>query len=441
MMNKNRLSQNHFLSFAFHTFCIALILGSISGCMTKPSAPENSSHSAVQKTTPSDDVTHSMTPSSPLPDVTVIPDATPLLRLAVISDMNGRYGSAEYDAEVVKAIDKIIAEHPDIVINAGDMVAGQKPKLNYKKMWAGFHANVTQRLKDAGIPMAQVVGNHDGSAYAKYAVERQTYIDEWTAHKPDLPYVDDTAYPLYYSFVFRDVFFIALDASTLDPLDNVQFEWLQNQLKNNPTSNRPIVFFHVPLFPITTIKPTEILRDSRLEPLFAQNHVQLVITGHQQAYFPAALNGVVYLHAGALGGGPRPVRQNDGIAPKTLTFVNIYKDYAPYIDSHLVNSSTDQHFDHNLLPTYIVFGNKILPRIDISMENAKFAHEYMISPHMPKIQMETLIDALKANEGDWSRIPSWNPNDEPENKTAAPLSATPDSASENPDKFIDSLNK
>lgn len=416
----------------------ALLPCALPGCAARQNAAETGAHAeqassdagkSAEKAAP-----RAQTAPDVLPDVTRQPDETPLLRLAVISDMNGRYGSDQYDAEVVKAIDMIIEERPDIVINAGDMVAGQKNKLNYRKMWAGFHAAVTQRLADAKIPMAQIPGNHDASGYERYAKEREIYIDEWTQRKPDLPYADDSRYPLYYSFVFKDVFFVALDATTLDPLDDEQYAWLEKQLSSNPTPNRPVVFFHVPLFPITTIKPTEILRDGRLEPLFAKHRVQLVINGHQQAYFPAALNGVIYLHAGALGGGPRPVRQNDGIAPKTLTFVNLYKNHPPYIDSHLVDGAKGQHFNHNLLPTYIVFGNKILPRVDMSLENATFARDYMISPHMPKIQTETLIGALKANGGDWSRIPSFR--DETAEADAADfagIEAEPDTAAEETD--------
>ena len=57
----------------------------------------------------------------PLPYVTAQPQEPPLLRLAVIADMNGRYGSDQYDEEVVHSIDMIIEDHPDIVINAGDL--------------------------------------------------------------------------------------------------------------------------------------------------------------------------------------------------------------------------------------------------------------------------------------------------------------------------------
>ncbi len=392
---------------------LPMMISCSGGCATTStqSSPEAPKHEAVQAAAEEPD-SEETEDEAPLPDVTEEPDETPLLRLAIISDVNGRYGSAEYDEEVVHGIDLIIEDHPDIVINAGDMVAGQKPKLDYRKMWAGFHANITDRLAQAGILMAQIPGNHDASAYPKYAKEREIYIDEWMKRKPALDYVNDEAYPLYYSFKLKGIFFIGLDATTLEPIDDAQYEWLENQLANNPSEYRPVIFFHVPLFPITTIKPTEILRDKRLPDLFAKYGVQLVITGHQQAYFPAMLDGVMYVHAGALGGGPRPVRQNDGIAPKTLTYINLYAKHPPYIDTHLVDGDKGEHFNHNLLPTYIVFGDTILPRVDIPMEDAEYARDYMISPHMSKAQMQTLIEALRANDGDWGRIPNWNKDEE-----------------------------
>ncbi|MCL2325984.1 MAG: metallophosphoesterase [Proteobacteria bacterium] len=335
------------------------------------------------------------------------PDAQRLLRLAVIADMNSRYGSTEYAPEVVRAIDIIVAERPDIVINAGDMVAGQRAKLRYRDMWKAFHSIVTDRLVEAGIPMAQTVGNHDGSGYTPFANEREIYIDEWLQRKPALDYVDDSAYPLYYSFLQNGLFFVALDASTLDALSQEQFSWLERQLANNPTPYGPIVFGHVPLFPVTAVKP-EVVRDARLHPLFAKHGVQLVISGHHHAYFPAVLDGVTYLHVGVLGGGPRPVRQNGGVEPKTFSFVNLYANASPTVDTFLMDGTSHTPFNHNLLPTYIVHGPTLLPRIDIAMEDARFAYEYMISPHMTRSQMLTLIEALRASQGDWSRVSEWS---------------------------------
>jgi len=335
------------------------------------------------------------------------PPENRLLRLAILADMNGSYGSDEYDSDVKRAIEMIIADRPDIVINAGDMVAGQKAKLNYLKMWTGFHSVVTDPLINAGIPMAQVAGNHDASAYSGFEKEREIYIEQWNERKPALEYVDDSHYPLYYSFTKNGVLFIGLDATKMDPIEDEQYAWLEAQLQNNPTPYRAVVFQHIPLYPITTIKPKEILRDARLPELYSKYGVQLVITGHQQAYFPAHLGGVTYLHSGALGGGPRPVRQNNGVDPKTLTFIDLYPTNDPYIDTVVINDGKEKRFNHNLLPTYIVFGDSILPRVDINYDDAAFARSYFISPHMTKSQMLSLIESLKEAGGDWGKLPDW----------------------------------
>ena len=50
----------------------------------------------------------------------------------------------------------------------------------------------------------------------------------------------------------------------------------------------------------------------------------------------------------------------------------------------------------------------------------------MISPHMPKIQMLTLIEALKANDGDWSRIPSWTAATAPQDLSNTAIDTVPD---------------
>ena len=343
----------------------------------------------------------------PIEEPVARPVENRVLRLAIIADMNGSYGTSEYDDDVKRSVEMIIEDKPDIVINLGDMVAGQKPKLNYRKMWEAFHEVVTARFLEANVPMAQVPGNHDASAYPGFETEREIYIDEWTTHRPALDYVDDSHYPLYYSFRMNGVFFIGLDVTTMEPVNDEQYAWLEAQLKNNPSPYGAVVFHHVPFYPITTIKPKEIVRDARLPELYAQYGVQLVLTGHQQAYFPAKLDGVTYLHAGALGGGPRPVRQNNGIAPKTLTFVDLFATSAPYIDTRVITSGKDKRFNHNLLPTYIVFGDNLLPRVDVPYDDASYARNYFISPHVTKAQMQTLIGSLKEADGDWSRIPEW----------------------------------
>ena len=368
-----------------------LILG-VTGCVrTVPSdAPAPVSSPATEE-----NIQASAQNQEDLSEENPKPPAEPVaLRLAVIADMNDSYGSTTYSQEVVDTIDSIIASKPDLVINLGDMVAGQKAKLNYRAMWCAFHETVTKRLEDAGIPMAQVPGNHDASAYSAYAKEREIYIDEWNQHKSDLRYISDEHYPLYYSFEMKGFYFIALDLTTLEPMDDEQFEWFKAQLAANPTNRGAIVFSHVPLHGVSSIKPREIVRDERIAPLLREHRVQLFLTGHQHAYFPARVGPTMYMHSGAQGGGPRSVRQNAGVMPKTFSYINLYQKHEPYPETYTIEGGFEP-FQYYKLPTWLIFPNYILTRFDISEEEALFAHQHMISSHMTRSQMRMLVAAIK----------------------------------------------
>ena len=54
----------------------------------------------------------------------------------------------------------------DLVISAGDLIAGQKASLTapqVQAMWAAFDQSVRGPLAQAGIPFAFTLGNHDAS--------------------------------------------------------------------------------------------------------------------------------------------------------------------------------------------------------------------------------------------------------------------------------------
>ena len=96
--------------------------------------------------------------------------------IALISDLNGRYGSSSYDSRVTDAIETVIRLQPDLVICTGDMVAGQKqPRLDadwLDRMWRGFNLTVADPLGREGIPLLVTPGNHDGSGFPEYALEQ-----------------------------------------------------------------------------------------------------------------------------------------------------------------------------------------------------------------------------------------------------------------------------
>ena len=85
-------------------------------------------------------------------------DAREVLRVAVVADLNGAYGSATYGEPVHVAVRRIVELRPDLVVSVGDMVAGQRSGLDYRAMWAGFFSVVADPLAAAGIPLAVTPG-------------------------------------------------------------------------------------------------------------------------------------------------------------------------------------------------------------------------------------------------------------------------------------------
>ena len=122
--------------------------------------------------------------------------------IIVISDLNDSYGSTTYSTETHKTTAYILKKRPELVLVTGDMVAGQKKELPYVEMWEGFHQAVTLPLEKNQIPIAVSPGNHDASGYTVYQEERDIFVEQWQEHKPDLTYIDDANFPLYYVCLF-----------------------------------------------------------------------------------------------------------------------------------------------------------------------------------------------------------------------------------------------
>src|SRR5690625_2972197 len=233
------------------------------------------------------------------------------LHVIVISDLNSSYGSTDYRTGVHDAVQEIIARRPDVVISAGDMVAGQRHGLDYRAMWQGFHDAVTLPLKQAGIPLLVTAGNHDGPRTPRYAYQRELYIDEWTRHKPKVTFIDDTHYPEFYAVAMGATFIVAIDASTVGALDTEQMRWLERQLRAAEDFPVKIVFGHVPMWAVSRGREREIIGDDELEALFEKYRVDGFIAGYDHAYYPGVRGTVRYISTPALGTGLRHL-----LAPK-----------------------------------------------------------------------------------------------------------------------------
>ena len=250
------------------------------------------------------------------------------LRIAVISDLNGSYGSTRYGTAVDDAVKRILELEPDLVISTGDMVAGQRrPHLSraeLERMWAAFHHHVSDPLAAAGIPLAVTPGNHDGSAYHGFELERRVYAEQWLPRKPALEFVDDSHYPFYYAFAAGDVLLISVDATTVGHLPPRQMDWLQEVLEKHGSGyEKRVAFSHVPLWPFARGRESEYIGDPALERLLKDADVDLYLSGHHHAFYPGHKDGINLVSQSCLGAGPRRLVGTEHKSPRSFTLIDL----------------------------------------------------------------------------------------------------------------------
>jgi 3',5'-cyclic AMP phosphodiesterase CpdA len=248
--------------------------------------------------------------------------------VAVISDLNGGYGSTDYESTVDAAVRRIVEMKPDLVISAGDMVAGQRrPHLTrdqVEAMWRSFHAHVSDPLAKSDIPLAVTPGNHDGSAYHGFERERQIYGEQWSARRPAVDFVDATSYPYHYAFAAGDALFVSLDATTLGELPPEQTAWLKDLLARHGGRYRQrIVFSHVPLWPFTQGREREFIGDPVLEQVLREARVDLYLSGHHHAFYPGHKDGIHLVSQSCAGAGPRRLIGAKEPSPRAITLIEI----------------------------------------------------------------------------------------------------------------------
>ena len=288
-------------------------------------------------------------------------------RVAVISDLNGSYGSTEYGSGITRAIDAVIAMKPDLVIATGDMVAGQRrPHLNaaeIKAMWAGFHKAVTDPLQKAGIPFAVTPGNHDASAYGGFERERDIFAQEWRARRPDVNFVDDQNYPFNYAFDLGGVRFASLDITTLGTLGFDQDLWLARIMRGAPQTR--VVFSHIPMWSFAQGRETEIISDPMAKALLAETGIDMHLSGHHHAFYPGASNGIAYVSQSCIGAGPRRLIGENSRSVRGFTIIDISADGSMDL-SHFSGSDYTRKTRADSLPERLTTPQGVLTRIDLA---------------------------------------------------------------------------
>jgi hypothetical protein len=258
------------------------------------------------------------------------------LRVVVVSDLNSSYGSTEYEPQVHQAV-RLIRElwRPDLVLAAGDLIAGQRPSLpdeRVRAMWSAFDSVVAAPLREAGIPFGFTVGNHDASAHPAHRRDRALAVEHWRspARHPGVAFVDSTHFPLYYTFRQGGLFVLVWDASAAGTAaDPALLEWVRRQLASEParTARHRLVLGHLPLYPVAEgrNRPGEVLQEpDSLRALLERHGVGSYVSGHHHAYYPGRRGALELLHAGALGQGPRPLLGSGRPPVQTVTLLDFH---------------------------------------------------------------------------------------------------------------------
>lgn len=298
----------------------------------------------------------------PVPDV-----GTPAepLRVVVISDLNGSYGSTTYGQAVHDAVEAVVALAPDMVLSTGDMVAGQQAGLDYAAMWTGFHAAVSDHLDAHGLPFAVTPGNHDASGYPAFALERELFVEQWMPRKPAVEYLDDGDYPLRYSFTAGPALFISLDSTTVGHLGAEQMAWIEAQLEAGARMPIKVLYGHVPLVPFAVGRETEIIGDPALETMLEQHQVTLFISGHHHAYYPGRRGTVRYVSTSCLGSGPRALIGTTTPTPRSLLVLELDPDGTITLLDALAEPTFDTAIPRDTLPTALTHGAWTVTRDDL----------------------------------------------------------------------------
>jgi Icc protein len=136
----------------------------------------------------------------------------------------------------------------DFIMNGGDAImdALNASKEKVQKQWDVWN-NVLQ--SENTLPMYHCIGNHDawGWQMTDTAVKNDPLYDkQWVLQQHKMP-------ARFYSFEHKDWKFIVLDSAQennggyIARIDEPQFAWLENELKNTATSTHICIVSHIPI--------------------------------------------------------------------------------------------------------------------------------------------------------------------------------------------------
>jgi Icc protein len=239
----------------------------------------------------------------------------PILRVAHITDVHLK-DRWEAPARFRRCLQHIHAQSPrvDLLLNGGDIVFDMnKENLDtINAQWQLWHSTLKA---ESSLPIHYALGNHD--IWWNEDDKGQTLYGKKYA-------MDQLALPVpYYSFSQKDWKFIVLDSCHLDidgtwyigRLGDVQFAWLDNELKTTPATTPVCVLSHIPILTATNLVEDNIVNrwemtggdmhtdTAKIIDLFyAHPNVRLCLSGHIHLREKLVYNNVTYICDGAVSG-------------------------------------------------------------------------------------------------------------------------------------------
>ncbi|GAB3203396.1 hypothetical protein ABID22_000850 [Pontibacter aydingkolensis] len=303
------------------------------------------------------------------------------IRIGIISDLNSGLGSATYEWQVDSIMNRIPRIwQPDLVVCGGDMVAGMgvKDTATLTNMWAGFDKHIAQPLRQAKIPFAFTLGNHDGPR--SYPLEQKAAAAYWNkpGNTPDLQFIDRSYFPFYYSFLKDGVFFVSWEASSAE-ITQENLAWLEKQFSTPEARNAKLRFVlgHMPLYSVAQERDSKgnvLDNPEKLRALLEKYKVHTYISGHHHAYYPGKRGKLELLNAGAAGTGPRGWLTLDNPPQNTITIMDIFleQDSIAYTTYDIkTNAAKDMEQLHDRALPAAIFGvNGHLLRRDVKVTDS-----------------------------------------------------------------------
>lgn len=238
-----------------------------------------------------------------------------VLRIAHLTDVHLK-NKFDAPARFAKCLHHVQQQSPkvDLVLNGGDVVFDMnKENLDaINEQWNLWHHTLQA---ESSVPVRYCLGNHDiwwnENDKGQVLYGKQYAMDQLKLNKP------------YYSMEQGGWKIIVLDSVHLDidntwyigKLGDVQFAWLENELKNTGKNTPVLVMSHIPILTALLMIEDNIVNrwemlggdmhtdTAKIINLFYQHpNVKLCLSGHLHMRDEVVYNNVTYLCNGAVSG-------------------------------------------------------------------------------------------------------------------------------------------